>query len=104
MCQVRQNAVMLRDTADGYRYLEKRRDAATPAGGAAAVRTVAGRAQRVRTIAFGVLIDPNISVPLPFAGLSYVDFNLLGTGAQFNGFFGGSYGQVAFSAPSLGGS
>ena len=97
------NAVMLRDTADGYRYLEKRRDAATPAGGAAAVRTVAGRAQRVRTIAFGVLIDPNISVPLPFAGLSYVDFNLLGTGAQFNGFFGGSYGQVAFSAPSLGG-
>jgi hypothetical protein len=32
-----------------------------------------------------------------------VDFNLLGTGAQLNAFFGGSYGQLAFSAPSLGG-
>jgi hypothetical protein len=52
-------------------------------------------------LAFGVLIDPNISQPLPFAGLSYVDFNLFGTGAQFSGFFGGSYGQLAFSAPSI---
>ena len=42
-------------------------------------------------------------MPLPFAGLSYVDFNLFGTGTQFSGFFGGSYGQLAFSAPSLGG-
>ena len=43
-------------------------------------------------------------MPLPFAGVSYVDFNLLGTGAQLNAFFGGSYGQLAFSVPSLGGS
>ena len=64
---------------------------------------LAGRASRVRTLAFGVIVDPNISQPLPFAGLSYVDFDLFGTGAQFNGFFGGSYGQLAFSAPSLGG-
>ena len=34
---------------------------------------------------FGVIVDPNISQPLPFAGLSYVDFNLFGTGTQFNG-------------------
>ena len=33
--------------------------------------------------------------------LSYVDFNLFGTGTQFSGFFGGSYGQLAFSAPSV---
>jgi len=39
---------------------------------------------------------------LPFAGLSYVDFNLFDTGTQLAGFFGGSYGQVAVSVPSLG--
>ena len=58
----------------------------------------------MRTLAFGVIVDPNIIAPLPFAGLSYVDFNLFGTGAQFNGFFGGTYGQLAFSVPSLRGS
>ena len=36
-------------------------------------------------------------------GLSYIDFNLFGTGTQVNGFFGGTYGQLAFSVPSLGG-
>ena len=60
-----------------------------------------GARDRIRTLAFGVIVDPNISQPLPFAGLSYVDFNLFGTGTQFSGFFGGSYGQLAFSAPSL---
>jgi hypothetical protein len=65
---------------------------------------LARRVDRIRTLAFGVIVDPNISQPLPFAGLSYVDFNLFGTGAQFNGFFGGSFGQLAFSAPSLKGS
>jgi hypothetical protein len=115
--------VMLRDTPAGYRYLkpndgrqkaEGRRqdtDGRQEAGtgkqaaeaGASTERVIAGRATRVRTFAFGVIVDPNISQPLPFAGLSYVDFDLFGTGAQFNGFFGGSYGQLAFSAPSLGG-
>jgi hypothetical protein len=32
-----------------------------------------------------------------------VDFNLFNTGTQFNGFFGGTYGQLAFAVPSLGG-
>jgi hypothetical protein len=58
---------------------------------------------RVRTLAAGVIVDPNISIPLPFAGLNYVDFDLFGTGIQFNGFFGGSYGQMALAAPSIGG-
>jgi hypothetical protein len=62
------------------------------------------RANRVRTLIGGVIVDPNISIPLPFAGLSYVDFDLFGTGTQFNGFFGGSYGQLALAVPSLGGS
>ena len=29
---------------------------------------LAGRADRIRTFAFGVIVDPNISRPLPFAG------------------------------------
>jgi hypothetical protein len=101
--------VMLRDTPEGYRYLT-RPDAEPPAATgklpttsnpSPKERVVAGRAERVRTLAFGVIVDPNITRPLPFAGLSYVDFNLFGTGAQFSGFFGGSYGQLAFSAPSI---
>jgi hypothetical protein len=88
-------SLMLRDTPEGYRYLRK--DLAsgqdTPA--------LAGRADRVRALTAGVIIDPNISVPLPFAGVSYVDFNFLGTGTQVNAFFGGTYGQFAFSVPSL---
>jgi hypothetical protein len=91
-------SVMLRDTPGGYRYLKKEPspDQGTPA--------LAGRADRVRALTAGVIVDPNISVPLPFAGLSYVDFNFLGTGSQINAFFGGTYGQLAFSVPSLGGS
>ncbi|HJR58128.1 MAG TPA: hypothetical protein VJ813_01965 [Vicinamibacterales bacterium] len=99
-------SIMLRDTPDGYRYLKRERLARPEAPGSAPVivTEVAQRSERVRTLAAGVIVDPNISVPLPFAGLSYVDFNLLGTGAQLNAFFGGSYAQLAFSAPSLGGS
>jgi hypothetical protein len=90
-------SVMLRDTPEGYRYLRK------PAPGQD-TPALAGRADRVRALTAGVIIDPNISVPLPFAGLSYVDFNFLGTGTQVNAFFGGTYGQFAFSVPSLRGS
>ena len=56
----------------------------------------------IRTAVFGVLVDPNISDPLPFAGLSYVDLDVLGTGAQLNAFFGGTYGQLSWSVPSPG--
>jgi len=91
----RSAAVMLRDTPEGYRYLKK---GTTDAPGTPAV---AGRADRVRTLAGGVIVDPNISTPLPFAGFSYVDFDFLGSGSQMNAFFGGTYGQLAFSVPSI---
>ena len=96
----RSTNVMLRDTPEGFRYL--RRDS-HGSSGSEAEPVLAGAAQRVRTLAFGVIVDPNISRPLPFAGLSYVDFNLFGTGAQINAFFGGTYGQLAFSVPSIAG-
>ena len=88
-------SVMLRDTPEGYRYLKKE-SASRPE-----TPSIAGRSDRVRTIAAGVIVDPNISTPLPFAGFSYVDFNFLGSGTQINAFFGGTYGQFAFSMPSL---
>ncbi|MEO7273991.1 MAG: hypothetical protein ABI211_18490, partial [Vicinamibacterales bacterium] len=98
---------ILRDTPSGYRYVEGAARQAVPESGTSspAEPERGGRpSARVRTLAFGVIVDPNISQPLPFAGLSYLDFNLFGTGAQFNGFFGGSYGQLAFSVPSIRGS
>jgi hypothetical protein len=91
--------LMLRETPNGLRYLLRGRDER-----GSAVRAVSASAgQRVRTAVFGVLLDPNINVPLPFAGFSYVDLNLFQTGAQLNAFFGGTYGQVSWSVPSLAG-
>ncbi len=92
------SSVMLRDTPHGYRYL--RREGGGEPSGRARIE-VAQADSRVRTVAAGVIIDPNISRPLPFAGLSYVNFDLFGTGAQLNGFFGGVYGHLAFSVPSF---
>jgi hypothetical protein len=91
-------SIMLRDTPEGFRYL--RREGGPGPGG---VPEVAAAAARVRTIAFGAVFDPNIDRPLPFAGLSYVHFNLFGRGGQLNGFFGGTYGQLALAVPSIGG-
>ena len=97
--------IMLRDTPDGFRYLKRERvDPEKATADAAVAPVLLPPSQRIRTIALGVIIDPNISTPLPFAGLSYVDFNLFGTGTQMNGFFGGTYGQLAMSVPSLAGS
>jgi hypothetical protein len=99
--------VILHDTPEGFRYL-KREASPEPQSGEGgdldALRSIAGPVTRIKTLAAGVIVDPNISIPLPFAGLSYVDFDLFGTGTQFSGFFGGSYAQLAFSAPSVGGS
>lgn len=97
------NDVLLRDTPEGFRYLVRpeRPRTASPVH---LEPVAAPRVDRVRTLAAGVIVDPNISRPLPFAGLSYVDFDLFGTGAQLNAFFGGSFGQLAFSVPSLHGS
>jgi hypothetical protein len=91
-------SVMLRDTADGFRYLRRERDASPDR-----VPEVHGAASSVRTLALGAIFDPNIDRPLPFAGVSYVHFDLFGRGGQLNGFFGGTYGQLALSLPSLGG-
>jgi hypothetical protein len=95
------DAVMLRDTPQGYRYL-------VPAPAQAqgreprAIRVMApDPAQRVWTLVFGTLFDPNIDVPLPFAGLSYLNLNAFGRRAQLSAFYGGSYGQAALTLPGF---
>jgi hypothetical protein len=104
-------AVMMRETAEGFRYLRRRTEteAASRAGDdgarveAAGVRTLAGQASRIWSVAVGTLFDPNVDRPLPFAGLSYLDLDVLGTGAQMSAFLAGPFAQVAVSVPSVGG-
>jgi hypothetical protein len=94
-------SIMVAETGAGLRYL-RREDAAGDAAGPR--RAVADGGSRLRTVAAGVLVDPGISRPLPFAGLGYLDLDFLGTGAQVNGFFGGAFAQFAWTVPSLSGS
>src|SRR5207249_2817048 len=73
-------SVIRKETPAGFRYLKRtgsEGDRPASPGAASPARVAAGKAQRVRTIAAGVLVDPNIDHPLPFAGLSYLDFDFL---------------------------
>ena len=93
-------AVMLRETADGYEYLRKPRRSGR-GGEPAAVRVPAGKSTAVRTVALGLLVDPGIGDPLPFAGAGYSDFDLFGSGTQLSAFVAGAFAQASWSAPSL---
>lgn len=103
----RSPAVLMALTGEGFRYL--RRDTQPPAATPgdprtqpAALRTIAGRSTRIWTVAAGVLVDPNIDDPLPFAGVGYLDLDFLGTGSQLNAFAAGPFLQLAWSSPALG--
>ena len=88
--------VMLRETDDGLRYLVRRNGTGA--------RSIAARGnQTVRSLIGGVLVDPHISRPLSFAGLSYVNLDLFGRGAQLNVFFGGVFGQASWAIPTFAG-
>jgi len=93
-------AVIMRETPDGFRYLRRVAEGEAAAEGG---RVVGGRASRVWSVAAGTLFDPNVDGPLPFAGLSYLDFDVLGTGAQMTALLAGPFVQLALSAPSVGG-
>ncbi|HEV7498932.1 MAG TPA: hypothetical protein VGQ33_02965, partial [Vicinamibacteria bacterium] len=95
-------AVVMRETPDGFRYLRRVAEGETAAA-ADGGRAVGGRASRVWSVAAGTLFDPNIDRPLPFAGISYLDFDVLGTGAQMTALLAGPFAQLALSAPSVGG-
>jgi len=86
--------VMLRETPEGLRYLVRR-------GSSGARGVIARGGHSIRSIVGGVLVDPNISRLLAFAGLSYINLDLFGRGAQVNAFFGGVFGQLSWSVPSV---
>src|SRR5206468_6796501 len=68
----RSGEVLLRDTPHGYRFLlpgPERADGETR-------QLSASSRDHVTTAVVGGLFVPNISVPLVFAGVSYVDFDL----------------------------
>jgi hypothetical protein len=94
----RSDAVLLRDTPQGYRFLVPQPDAA----GGEPRRLASSTRDHVATAVVGSLFDPNISVPLVFAGVSYLDFNLFRTGTQLNAFFGGTYGRLSWATRPFG--
>ena len=89
----RSDAVLLRDTPRGYRFLVPQ----SAAAGAEPRRLLPSNRDHVSTAVVGSLFDPNISVPLVFAGVSYIDFNLFGTGTQVSAFFGGTFGRLSWA-------
>jgi hypothetical protein len=101
----RSPSVLMALTEQGFRYLRRdptRVATTAQAPAAPALRSVAGRSTRIWTAAAGVLVDPNIDDPLPFAGLGYLDLDFLGTGSQLNGFAAGPFLQLAWASPALG--
>jgi hypothetical protein len=89
-------SALLRDGPEGLRYLPRRPEGTlrSPAEGR--------RVSRVVSLALGALFDPNIDGALPFAGLSYVDFDVLGSGVQVSAFAAGAVVQLAWSTPAWG--
>ena len=74
----------------------------TSCGEAAVVE--AARSRRVVAIASAASSVASSSIRIsrarsPFAGLSYVNLDLFGRGAQVNVFFGGVFGQASWTAP-----
>lgn len=70
---------MFRDTDDGLRVLRSE-------GGA---RVIDPPVNRIRALVFGVLYEGSYDFPIPLAGLSTVNFDFRGTGAQLSVFFAG---------------
>jgi hypothetical protein len=71
---------MFRDTAEGLRKLKKE------AGGRAVETT---NESRMRSLLVGAFYEGTYDVPIPMAGLSFVDFNYRSTGRQVSLFFAG---------------
>ncbi|MGH9464295.1 MAG: hypothetical protein ACRD0X_01530, partial [Thermoanaerobaculia bacterium] len=91
------DATVLRDTEEGLRYLVP--DEAT------GERVVQEGFDTDRLfIGGGVLYDDALDYPLPLAGFNYFSFDLRGTGAQANVFFGGVLLDATLSDPDFLGS
>ncbi|MGE0641061.1 MAG: hypothetical protein AB7G12_03730 [Thermoanaerobaculia bacterium] len=88
------DATMVRDTAQGLRYLVK-----DEAGG----RVVKEGFDTSKLFLLGgAFYDDSLDYPLPLVGLNYFDINFRGGDRQLNAFFGGVLGIVNFADPRIG--
>jgi hypothetical protein len=87
---------MLRDTDEGFRYLDRDED------GARVVRTEFDTGRLF--LLGGALKDNSTDGVVPLAGVNYLNFDLKGTGLQLNAFLAGLVNFVTLSDPDLGGS
>ncbi|CAM2007408.1 hypothetical protein [Acanthopleuribacter pedis] len=84
--------VILRDTAQGFRYLKKkdgRRE------------VVQETTPPQRFLLGGVLMDPNFDFPLPLGGFNYIDLDFLDRGWQANFFVAGLVNDAIISNPDF---
>jgi hypothetical protein len=90
------NNQMLRDTDEGFRYLERQPDGE---------RTVKqGQDTSQLFAAGGAFKDGSQDNVIPLAGVNYFNYNLWDKDIQFNVLFAGVFAFVTASKPSLGGS
>jgi hypothetical protein len=90
-------ATMVRDTAEGLRYLVKQE------GSDERVVREGFDADKLFAIG-GLFYDDSLDYPLPLLGLNYFSFDVKGTGNQLNAFFGGALATVDFAQPRFRGS
>jgi hypothetical protein len=73
---------MYRDTEQGLRTLRKD-------GNARVVEATAGK--QIRSLVGGLMYDASYPFPIPLAGVSWVDFDFRGTGAELSSVFAGVF-------------
>lgn len=87
------NQVMVRDTDEGIRYLEKKKDGE---------RVVVQDQKTSRLFGLGgVFYEASLDYPLPLLGLYYLDLDFAKKGKQLQGFFGGPLLAGSYSDPNL---
>ncbi|MBK6407809.1 MAG: hypothetical protein IPF66_24010 [Holophagales bacterium] len=87
------NQVMVRDTDQGVRYLEKQKDGE---------RVVVQDEKTSRLFGLGgVFYDDSFDYPLPLLGLYYIDLDFAKKRKQVQGFFGGPILAGSYNDPNL---
>lgn len=87
------NQVMVRDTDQGVRYLEKQKDGE---------RVVVQDEKTSRLFGLGgVFYDDSFDYPLPLLGLYYIDLDFAKKRKQVQGFFGGPIMAGSYNDPNL---
>jgi hypothetical protein len=84
---------MLRDTAEGFRYLDRQSD------GTRVVKETVNPSQLF--VAAGVFKDNSVDTVVPLAGVNYFNYDLWGKNLQTNVFFAGVFAFANLTDPTL---